>query len=293
MKNILITGGAGFVGSNLIIKLKELYKDINIISLDNYSSGTEKNHIKGVKYIKGNTWDILNIEELNNFSPEICFHFGEFSRIFLSFKKVNDTLKSNGLGTQQILEYCVKKNSKLIYSGSSAIFGNDGKDQNLNPYAWSKTKNIELIHNYKEWYGLHFAICYFYNVYGGSNQIKKGEYATVVGIFEEQYKNKIPLTIVGDGMQTRKFTHIDDIVDGIIKVSQNGNGDEYCLGTKEDVKILDLAKMFSNNYIFLPFRKGERNSSEIKNNKAEIELKWFPKIKLVEYINQFTLEDLK
>lgn len=287
MEKILITGGAGYIGSNLIRKLKELNKEIKIISLDNYSSGSKDNHIDGVTYIEGNTWDIINIKEIEKFEPDICFHFGEFSRVFLSFEKVNDTYKSNTIGTQQVLEYCVKNKCKLIYSGSSAIFGNDGQNENLNPYAWTKSKNIELIHNYNVWYGLKFAVCYFYNVYGGLGQIKSGEYATVIGIFEEQYLNNKSLTIYGDGSQTRKFTHVDDIVDGLLRCAKDGNGNGYCLGTKEDIKILDLAKMFKDEYVFLPARKGERTNSEFKYNKAEKELNWYPKIELKDYIQEF------
>ena len=288
MQKILITGGAGYIGSNLMRKIRDINRETSIVCLDNYSSGSEDNHIEGVRYIRGNTWDILKIKEIENFKADICFHFGEFSRIFLSFDKVNEAYKSNTLGTQQVLEYCVKNNCKLVYSGSSAIFGNDGKNENLNPYAWTKSKNIELIHNYNIWYGLEFVICYFYNVYGGLGQIKTGDYATVIGIFEDQYKHNKPLTIYGDGSQTRKFTHIDDIVDGLLKSAEYGKGNGYCLGTKEDVKILDVAKMFKeNDYVFLPMRKGERISSEFKYNKAEKELNWMPKINLKDYIENF------
>ena len=181
---ILITGGAGFIGSNLI---KELItsNDVEIISLDNYSTGSVDNHIinEKIKYLKNNTWEIFEIEELKNFKPDYIFHFGEYSRTSYSLEEPSKTFKSNSYGTQQILQYTVQNNSKLIYSGSSAIFGNSGLNQHLNPYSWTKSKNIELIHNYSEWFNLDFCICYFYNVYG-PGQINSGPYATVIGIFE-------------------------------------------------------------------------------------------------------------
>jgi UDP-glucose 4-epimerase len=286
---ILISGGAGFIGSNLI---KELVKDKSniIISIDNYSTGSVLNHIDGVKYINGSTWDIFNIKEINDFFPNYVYHFGEYSRISESLNEPSKTIKSNILGTQQILEYCIQKKSKLIYSGSSAIFGNNGEDQHLNPYAWTKSKNIELIKNYKEWYNLDFCICYFYNVYG-SGQIMKGSYATVIGIFENQYINNEKLTVVEPGTQTRCFTYIDDIIDGILIASKNGNGDDYHIGSKDSVSILEIVKMFDKEYVIIPKKKGERYSSELKESKMGSEFSWNSKIKLIDYINNFKLKN--
>lgn len=282
--NVLVTGGAGFVGYNLI---KQLCKNDStfskIISLDNYSSGNSKNHIDNNKvfYINDSTDNILSIEKLSDFKPDIVFHFGEFSRISLSFEKINDTFKSNSLGTQQVLEYCIKHDSKLIYSGSSAIFGDD--NSNLSPYSWLKAKNIELIKNYEKWFGLRYNICYFYNAYG-PKQIKKGDYATVVGIFEEQFSNNLPITVVGDGLQTRIFTHIDDIVNGLIKVALYGNGDGYHLGRHDSISILELAKLFSDNIIHVPERKGERKHSIMQLSRAETELGWKAEKSIRDYI---------
>lgn len=276
---ILVTGGAGFVGYNLISALIKRDDVEEIISLDNYSSGFENNHVQHehVFYIKGNTWDIDSILIIKHFQATHVFHFGEFSRIVLSFQKVSKTFQSNGYGTQQVLEYCVQKNAKLIYSGSSAIFGEGNSD--LSPYAWLKAKNIELIKNYEKWYNLSYSICYFYNAYG-PRQIKKGEYATVIGIFEDQYKKKEPLTIVGDGLQTRIFTHIDDIVEGIIQVALYGNGDNYHLGHHKSISILDVAKMFNTSYVFIPERRGERRHSIMQESRAESELNWKAKKEL-------------
>jgi UDP-glucose 4-epimerase len=291
MKNILITGGAGFIGSNLIRTLKQKYKDINIISLDNYSSGNDKNHVKeeGIKYIKGDTWNICEIEEIQNFQPEYVFHFGEFSRIVLSFEKPRETFFSNTIGTQQVLQYCVEKKAKLIYSGSSAIFGNDMKDQHLNPYSFTKAKNIELIKNYKNWFNLDYVICYFYNVFG-PGQINEGAYATVIGIFEKQYKNNLPLTVVKPGTQKRCFTHINDIIDGIILVANDGDGDGYFLGSKENISIIDIAKMFKTKYEMIDERKGERKISTIIDNEKMDNLGWKVTVNIKDYINSKVIQ---
>jgi UDP-glucose 4-epimerase len=291
MLKILVTGGAGFIGSSLIKKLKTLYDEsIKIISLDNYSSGSPKNHTTGVLYINSNTWDILNIIELKDFKPDYVFHFGEFSRIPQSFDEPNKVFKSNTFGTQQVIQYCINKDCKLIYSGSSAIFNND---YNATPYTWTKAKNIELIKNYQEWFNLKYSICYFYNVYG-PGQITEGSYATVIGIFEKQYLENKPLTVVRPGTQTRCFTHIDDIVNGIIAVAVLGSGDGYHLGCKDEISVIDVTEMFDTNYVFVKERRGERTrSSYIENNKAETELNWKADRKLSDYIKNFKNKHLK
>ena len=212
IKKILITGGAGFVGTNLINLLlkKTKYK---IISIDNYSSGTRKNHIKNkrIKYYKGNT---QNISQIIQDPKEIItvFHFGEFARIYQSFMKMNECINSNSVGTNAVFNYCLKNKIKLIYSATSASLGNKGDDKNLSPYAFTKAKNLELLENLKKWFNFKYEVIYFYNVYG-PYQICKGDMATVIGIFEDHYKQKKALPVVKPGTQTRRFTHIYDTVD--------------------------------------------------------------------------------
>jgi UDP-glucose 4-epimerase len=287
MKNILITGGAGFVGCNLIERLIKINEDIFIISLDNYSSGSTDNHIKDkrVVYIKGNTWDIKSIKVINEFNPDIVFHFGEFSRIHLSFDLPNNTFWSNTIGTQQILDYCVKKSAKLIYSCSSAVFN----DKDSSPYVFTKYSNIKLIKNYNKWFDLKYAITYFYNVYG-SKQICEGPYSTVIGIFEKQYIDNIPLTVVSPGTQSRIFTHIDDIVSGLILIAEKGEGDKYLLSSNDKYSILELIDLFkTNNYIMIPERKGDRSTSVKLESRTENELGWSSKKLLSDYINSIIL----
>lgn len=272
---ILVTGGAGYVGSNLIKHLKK-HTNATITSLDNYFTGKEANHIKGVEYIQDCSWDIHKLPK-----QDIVYHFGEYSRVVPSFKDVEYLMTSNLWGTTRVLEQCRKWNAKLIYSASSSKFGNN---ENLSPYSWVKAKMVELIKNYAEWYKLKYEVCYFYNVYG-KNHISEGDYATVIGIFEKQYKEGKALTVVGDGNQSRQFTHIDDIVNALDKIRKQDYNKEWYLSSDKDYKIINVAKMFTDNIEFIPERKGERyNAVTIPNDTKKI-LNWEIKNDLKTYIN--------
>jgi UDP-glucose 4-epimerase len=289
MKNILlVTGGAGFIGSNLIEKLIK-FKKFKIISLDNYSSGKICNHIKHskVKYLKSDTKNIENL--LNNYKNRIhtIFHFGEFARIFQSFKKINECFSSNIQGTLNVFQFALKNKIKLIYSATSATLGNKGNDKNLSPYAFAKHKNLELLENYKKWFNFKYEIIYFYNVYG-PKQICKGDMATVVGIFEEYFRNKKKLPVVKPGSQSRRFTHVNDTVEACIFAWKKNKKSHYSIACNKSYSIIQLANMFKTKICYLPERKGERFSSALTrfnlNNKI---IKLSAKIKIKDYINNF------
>lgn len=290
-KCVLVIGGAGFIGSNIIEALIERNLSDLVVSLDNYTSGSTKNHrtdSSRVRYFGGDSWNILDSrnEEFDALKPEVVFHLGEFSRIVTSFPQVNYVFESNALGTQRVLEYCVVKGAKLVYSGSSSTFGNDGRDSNLSPYAFLKKQNIQLIHNYGEWFSLKFAIAYFYNVFG-PRDIEEGEYATVVATFRRQYVAGEPLTVVMPGTQRRIFTHVNDIVNGLLMVAERGVGDDYKLAGDDDVSVKELADMFGSQVVYVPERRGERFSSVCETSRAREELGWSPKVRLAAYVDMF------
>jgi UDP-glucose 4-epimerase len=286
MKNlIIVTGGAGFVASNLIELLlkKTKYK---ILSVDNYSSGLKKNHIKNkrVEYVKGHTKNIAKILVLKKKKIKAIFHFGEFSRIYQSFLKMNECIDSNSVGSQEVFNFCFLNKIKLIYSATSASIGNSGKDKDLSPYAFTKSKNLELLENLKKWFGFKFEIIYFYNVYG-PNQIEKGEMATVIGIFENQYSNNKELTVVKPGSQTRRFTHVKDTVDACYLAFKKNKNRHYSISHKKSYSILEVARMFSHKIKFLPVRSGERFASALTNmNLSNKVYKLYGKINLKNYI---------
>ena len=289
MKNlIIVTGGAGFVGSNLIQELIKINK-YKIISIDNYSSGSNKNHIqnKNIKYIKGNTINISNILKKNKRQINSIFHFGEFSRIYQSFKNFDKCFESNSIGTQAVLKFCLDNKIKLIYSATSATLGNKGNDKNLSPYAFTKSKNLELLENLKKWFNFKFEIIYFYNVYG-DKQIKTGKMATVIGIFELLYKQNLPLTVVKPGTQTRRFTHIKDTIDICIKAWKENKCAHYSISHRKSYSIKHVAKMFDAKIRYLPPRLGERYASALTNmsfnNKVH---KHYGKINLKDYVSSF------
>ena len=289
MKNlIIVTGGSGFVGSNLIELLlkKTKYK---IISLDNYSSGSKKNHIKDkrVKYLTGHTLEIKKILDQYKYNIKCIFHFGEFSRIYQSFKKFNECYQSNAIGSQAVFKFCLDNKIKLIYSATSASLGNDGNDKDLSPYAFTKSKNLELLENLKKWFNFKFEIVFFYNVYG-PGQIKVGDMATVIGIFENQYLNKKPLTVVRPGTQSRRFTHISDTVDICYEAFKVNKCKYYSISNKNSYSIFKVAKMFKSKIILVKPRLGERYTSALtKIKKKNKIIQKFGKLQLKDYITSF------
>ena len=287
-KLLVVTGGAGFIGSNLIERLSRI-KGYKIISIDDYSTGKRENHIKNknIKYLKCNTSKIDKI--LNKYKDNIntIFHFGEFSRIYQSFLKFNQCIESNVIGSKYVFNFCLKNNIKLVYSATSASLGNKGDDKNLSPYAFTKAKNLEYLENLKKWFNFKFEVIYFYNVYG-KNQISKGDMATVIGIFENQYQRNLTLTIVNPGTQTRKFTHVKDTINTCIMAWKRNKNQHYSISSKKNYSILKIAKMFGSKIKYLPKRKGERYSSSLtKMNLSNKVINKIGKIDIKDYILKF------
>ena len=293
MRNILVvTGGAGFVGSNLIFELLK-FKKFKILSVDNYSSGLSKNHIKNkrIKYLKGNTKNIEILLKKYLSKIHTIFHFGEFARIYQSFKNVNECFCSNIEGSSNVFNFALKNKIRLIYSATSASLGNKGKDMNLSPYAFSKSKNLELLENLKRWFNFRYEVIYFYNVYG-EKQVCKGDMATVVGIFEDHFKKKKNLPVVRPGTQVRRFTHVDDTVKACIFAWRKNKCKHYSIASKQSYSIIELAKLFRNKIRYLPKRAGERYASALTkmnlNNKI---IRLSAKIRLKDYVNNFLINN--
>ena len=281
---VLVTGGAGFIGSHLCERLAQ---DGNkVTSLDDYSTGSKENHVDGVVYIKGET---SNIDKLITFSPDIIYHLGEYSRVEQSFDDIEKVWSSNKDGIFAVLQFCRKTKAKLIYAGSSTKFGDGGLGRSQSPYAWTKSSNTELVENYGNWFGIKYAITYFYNVYGG-REISTGKYATLIALFKEKYKNRKPLTVVSPGTQLRNFTHIEDIISGLVLVGKKGLGDNYGIGCSQSFSILDIAKMFGSEIEFLPERKGNRMSASVVCDKTK-SLGWEESYSIENYIHDIVNEN--
>ncbi len=275
---VLVTGGAGFIGSHLCERLAQDKHEV--FSLDNYSTGTEENHVENVTYIKGDT---KNIGKLVHFIPDIIYHLGEYSRVEQSFDDIETVWSSNIEGIFSVLQFCRKVEAKIIYAGSSTKFGDGGSGRFQSPYAWTKSSNTELVENYSNWFGIKYAITYFYNVYGG-REISTGKYATLIAIFVEKYKTNQPLTVVSPGTQLRNFTHIDDIISGLILVGKYGSGDDYGIGYSKAYSIIEIAKAFGSEIEMLPERRGNRMSAEVVCDRTK-KLGWKAKKSVIDYVD--------
>lgn len=278
-KTILVTGGAGFIGSHLCEAL--LNEGHKVISLDNYSTGTKDNHISGVEYVEGNTSEIESLIKIN---PDLLYHLGEYARVEKSFEDVPMVWESNVHGTFKVLEFCRKRGIKIVYAGSSTKFGDGGLGRVQSPYAWTKASNTELVKNYGDWFGLPYAITYFYNVYG--ERERSGSFGTLIAIFAEKVLKGESLPVVSPGTQRRNFTHVSDIISGLLKVGELGQGDEYGLGAEESFSVLEVAEMFGGKIEMLPERKGNRMDASLDTSKSQKELDWKAEKKLKDYISE-------
>lgn len=281
-KLAVVTGGAGFIGSHLCERLvKEGYR---VISLDNYFTGSKDNHVHGVEYREGHT---KNIEKHISETPDIMYHLGEYARVEQSVLEPELVHDLNTRGTARVIEFWRKKKCKLVYAGSSTKFGDRGEARYTSPYARTKAENSEKVVAVGEEKKLPYAITYFYNVYGPRE--RSGVYGTVIEHFKRIYLSGAPCPIVSPGTQERNFTHVDDIVDGLIAVGEHGEGDEYGLGNEQAFSIFEIARLFNchGNAVIFPPRPGNRMTSKLDASKARL-LGWQAKKNLPEYIRAFT-----
>lgn len=282
-EKVLVIGGAGFVGSHLCKQLADM--DYDVVSLDNYFTGSSSNHHAGVQYLEGNASDIFHIFGYEPLQFNYIFHFGEYARVEQSFDDYKTVMDFNYHSFPKVLEFASHSKAKFIYSGSSTKFsvGEDGKM--MSPYAYTKAQNTEFLKAYAEWNDLEYAIVYFYNVYG-DGEISDGKYATVIAKFLKQIKEgATELTITRPGTQKRNFTHIDDTVSGLIKVMQYGKGDKWGIGNNTAYSMLEVADMMGVTPVMTPEKPGNRMAGEV-HNEMLVAIGWKPKVDLKDYIKE-------
>ena len=278
-KDILVIGGAGFVGSCLCENLVRL--GAHVYSVDNYFTGKRENHIEGVEYIECESSNINKLESVSNL--DIVYHLGEYSRVEQSFEDIDLVFEYNMKSIYEVLKFVKIKGAKLVYSGSSTKFGDGGLNGSESPYAWTKKTNAELVSVFCNWFNIDYAITYFYNVYG-PREIQHGKYATLIA----KYMNLVQggdntLPVVLPGSQRRNFTHIDDIISGLLVVGSNGSGDGFGIGSDESFSVLDVVALFDCEPVFLPERKGNRMLAPVKTELTK-SLGWSCRYSLERYI---------
>jgi UDP-glucose 4-epimerase len=279
---VLVTGGAGFVGTNLV---KKLHLDGHtVVVIDNYSAGKKENHIDGVQYVNSHTKNIRKTLTDIDFVPEIIYHLGEYSKITPSYEEIKNVFDYNIKGSFEVLEYVKEENIPIVYAASSTRLALEG--ENHSPYTFFKALVVQMLKNYADWYGIKYSICYFFNVYGEYQTTWDNEWQTVMGIFENQYRNKQPLTIVGDGLQRRDFTYAGDIVNGLIAASLQIKNEEYQLGSGKDYSILEVAAMFDTEIKFIEARRGDRRYGKADIDKTLSTLGWKAEMTLENWIRQ-------
>lgn len=281
-KKVLVTGGAGFVGTNLVKRLLNDGHEVCVI--DNLSAGKRRNYIDGATYIEGSTENIERLMWSYNFEPDIIFHLGEYSKITPSFDEISIVFDYNIKGSFAVLEYAKKNNIPIVYAASSTRLALEG--ENHSPYSFFKALVVQMIKNYGDWYGLQYSICYFYNVYGEYQGTWENEWQTVMGIFENQFRKGEPLTVVGDGLQQRDFTYVGDIVNGLVMASEQIRNEEYQLGSGKVYSVLEVAKMFTDNIIFVPARRGDRRYGKADVESTMKALGWKAEMTVEKWINQ-------
>jgi len=281
-RTVLVTGGAGFIGSRLCARLTDLGD--TVISLDNYFAGIRGNEVPGVDYRDAHTRDIAStVPE----TPDLVYHLGEYSRVEASLGEPDVVWDLNVHGTFHVLEYWRSKRPKLVYAGSSTKFADGGLGRDQSPYAFTKATNSELVRNYGEWYGLPFAITYFYNVFGPGE--RAGMYGTLIEIFRQKVLAGEPLPVTSPGTQQRIFTHVDDIVDGLLLIGEKGVGDEFGLGASDSHSILEIAEMFGAPVVMQPEAKGNRMTAKLDVTKSNA-LGWSASKTVGAYIAEIVAE---
>lgn len=279
-KLILVTGGAGFIGSHLCRRLVQ--ENYHVISLDNYFTGSRDNHVEGVDYREGHTKNVSSLVPESDI--DIVYHLGEYARVEQSLLEPDLVRDLNVIGTEGVLNFWKRHRCKLIYAGSSTKFGDSGTARHTTPYASTKATNTERVKEIGDVEGLPYAITYFYNVYGPGE--RSGIYGTLIEAFKQMYLSGAPLTVTSPGTQKRNFTHVEDIVDALILVGENGHGDEYGLGHEKSFTILEVAHLFGGEIVMLPERAGNRMASVLDATKISA-LGWRPKHTLEGYIREF------